>query len=174
MSSAMGSSSTNANLNSVKNVLLVSDGTKEALRDGASAFFLRTQSKAITPANILTDVSFGVLDARILPSLTSMVKSVLSPALAAQDQWGSLKAPAAAAGAAKEQPAEIDDFLSIMRGFVNDMDIAMVNLRDSIKLHECTINLDAYKKPTDFANAAHDGDLVNSLESSLFFLTLFC
>ncbi len=53
----------------------------------------------------------------------------------------------------------------MLEGFVNDLDVAMVNLHDSVQLHPCTVDLEAYKKPTDYVNAAHNPEIINSLES---------
>jgi dynein heavy chain len=57
------------------------------------------------------------------------------------------------------------EFLDILNSFVNDLDVAMVNLRDSVQLTPLTVNLDKYKSPADYANATHDPEVVNSLES---------
>ena len=68
---------------SKSNTLIVTHGHKELLT-GVGAFFIRTSTKSITTSNIYTDISFGPLNANILPSLTTMVKHVVFPALNAQ------------------------------------------------------------------------------------------
>lgn len=55
-------------------------------------------------------------------------------------------------------------FLEALEKFTVDLDVAMVNLQDSVQLQKCPIDLDRYKKPSDYANANHDPELVNSLE----------
>jgi dynein heavy chain, axonemal len=56
--------------------------------------------------------------------------------------------------------------METLERFVNDLDVAMVNLHDSVSLHACTVDLDAFKKPTDYANAVHSPEIVNALEST--------
>ena len=48
------------------------------------SFVIRTSPKLITPANMFSDLYFGYLGSNLLPSLTTMVKHVLMPALKAQ------------------------------------------------------------------------------------------
>ena len=66
-----------------KNVLIVTNGTKEALT-GVGCFFLRLNGKPITLQNVYTDVYFGKISGNILPSLTVLVKNVILPSLRAQ------------------------------------------------------------------------------------------
>ncbi|RKO93026.1 hypothetical protein BDK51DRAFT_27536, partial [Blyttiomyces helicus] len=134
--------------------LVVTNGTKEVLT-GVGCFFVRATSKAITVANITSDVSCGVINADILPSLTVMVRHVVMPALKAQDNWGVLT---------RHKDESVKAFMEVLEKFVNDLDVAMVNLSESVQLHPCTVDLDAYKKPSEYANAAHNPDVVNALE----------
>ena len=140
------------------NTLIVTHGNKEALT-GVGAFFLRTNTKAITIANVYTEVAFGPLNSNILPSLTTMVKHVVFPALAAQDTWGVLS---------KSKDESVKSFMELLEKFTVDLDVAMVNLQDSVQLATCSIDLDAYKKPSDYANAAHDPEVTAGLESEFF------
>ncbi|KAJ3258377.1 Dynein heavy chain 5, axonemal [Boothiomyces macroporosus] len=144
------------NANQAKsNTLIVTHGQKEVLT-GLGAFFIRINTKPITVQNIYTDISFGPLNANILPSLTTMVKHVIFPALAAQDTWGVLS---------KNKDESVKTFMEVLEKFTNDLDVAMVNLQDSVQLHKCTIDLDAYKKPSEYSNAAHDPEVINGIEA---------
>jgi len=157
MATATGSSTTNTSVNGPKYTLMVTGG-QDPLRPGIGAFFLRTTSKAISQTTFAADITFGSLNSQLLPSLTSVVKNIIVPALTAQENWGSLK---------ENRNPNVGDFLDTLRDFVNDMDVAMLNLRDSMKLHPCTVNLDAYKKPSEYPNAAHNPEIVNGLEGKL-------
>jgi dynein heavy chain len=138
-----------------QNSLIVSMGNKEILT-GTGAFFIRTNTKAITIANIFTDIAFGALNANILPSLTTMVKHIVMPALQAQENWGVLTR--------QKDDESVKGFMEVLGKFTTDLDVAMVNLRDSVHLHRCNVDLEPYKKPNDYANAAHSPDLINALE----------
>ena len=134
---------------------------------GAGAFFIRTSTKPITNSNIYTDVSFGPLNANILPSLTTMVKNVVFPALAAQvrfsfllqDTWGVLS---------RSKDESVKSFMEVLEKFTIDLDVAMVNLQDSVQLAPCTIDLEAYKKPSEYAHAASSPEVTSGLESTYF------
>lgn len=134
--------------------LVVTNGSREVLT-GQGCFFLRTTTKAIAPATIHTDISFGTLTPALLPSLTTTVKHVLLPALKAQDNWGALS------GGKDES---VMAFMEVLEKFVEDLDVAMLNLGDSVVLHECTVDLEAYKRPQDYPNAAHNPELIEKLE----------
>ncbi|KAI9206840.1 dynein heavy chain and region D6 of dynein motor-domain-containing protein [Polychytrium aggregatum] len=136
------------------NVLVVSNGSREAI-SGQGCFFIRPSTKAVTAQNIFTEVSFGLINANILPSLTVMVKHVVMPALKAQDNWGALS---------RQKSESVRAFLEVLEKFVEDLDVAMVNLHDSVQLHPCTIDLDAYKKPSDYPNAVHAPEVIDALE----------
>jgi dynein heavy chain, axonemal len=105
--------------------------------------------------NVYSDISFGPLNANILPSLTTMVKHIVMPALASQENWGVLT---------KQKDESVKDFIEVLGKFTTDLDVAMVNLRDSVQLHKCNVDLDAYKKPSEYANAAHAPEVINALE----------
>jgi len=51
---------------------------------GEGIYFIRLTNKAITAQNINQEVYFGKLSPSILPSLSSMVKNIIMPALQAQ------------------------------------------------------------------------------------------
>ena len=72
-----------------------------------------------------------------------------------KDNWGVLP---------RNKDASVNGFLKVLEGFVTDLDFAMVNLSDSVQLHPCSVDLDSYKKPADYANAAHNPDIIISLE----------
>jgi dynein heavy chain, axonemal len=59
----------------------------------------------------------------------------------------------------------VKSFMEVLERFTEDLDVAMVNLQDSVKLSPCAVNLDSYKKPSEYANAAHDPTVVEGLES---------
>jgi dynein heavy chain, axonemal len=105
--------------------------------------------------NVYSDISFGPLNANILPSLTTMVKHIVMPALTSQENWGVLT---------KQKDESVKDFIEVLGKFTTDLDVAMVNLRDSVQLHKCNVDLDAYKKPSEYANAAHAPEIINALE----------
>ncbi|KAI9314021.1 dynein heavy chain, N-terminal region 2-domain-containing protein, partial [Zopfochytrium polystomum] len=139
---------------SKNNTLVVTNGSKEGL-NGTGCFFIRPTSKAITLQNLGTDVSYGLIKPDILPSLTTMVKHVLMPALKAQENWGVMQ---------KSKDESVKLFMETLERFVNDLDVAMINLHDSVQLHTRSVDLDAFKKPSEYANAAHNPELVNDLE----------
>ncbi|KAI9220476.1 dynein heavy chain and region D6 of dynein motor-domain-containing protein [Blastocladiella britannica] len=142
-----------------KHQLIVTDGIKEAV-GGPGCFFVRPHIKAITPANIATDIAFGVINPTILPSLSVMVKHVIMPALAAQESWGEMT----------KQPKEGEtphDFVESLHRFVDEMEVAMLNLKDSVQLHPVPVSLDAYASPADYTSAMHDAALVNTLEGTV-------
>ncbi|KAI8831563.1 hypothetical protein BC829DRAFT_494479 [Chytridium lagenaria] len=136
------------------NTLIVTTGTRDGIA-GTGCFFIRPSTKAITVQNIFTDICFGLIQPNILPSLTTMVKHVVMPALKAQENWGVLN---------RQKDESVKSFMEVLERFVNDLDVAVVNLHDSVQLHPTTIDLDAYKKPSDYANATHNPDVVNALE----------
>ena len=86
-----------------------------------------------------------------------MVKHVVMNALKAQENWGVLPR--------QSRDDSVKGFLKVLEGFVSDLDLAMVNLHDSVQLNQCVVDLGHYKKPTDYANAAHNPEVVNGLES---------
>jgi len=51
---------------------------------GDGVYFIRLTNKAITAQNINQEIYFGKLSPSILPSLSSMVKNIIMPALQAQ------------------------------------------------------------------------------------------
>jgi dynein heavy chain len=85
-----------------------------------------------------------------------MVKHVVFPALLAQDTWGVLS---------RTKDEAVKSFMEVLEKFTVDLDVAMVNLQDSVQLHPCTIDLEPYKKPADYANAAHDAEVISGLEA---------
>ncbi|KAI9150964.1 hypothetical protein H9P43_009579 [Blastocladiella emersonii ATCC 22665] len=136
--------------------LVVTDGVKEQV-GGSGCFFVRPNTKAITVANIGSDVSFGVINPTILPSLAVMVKHVIMPALRAQESWGELS---------KQTKGESSkDFIESLQRFVSEVEVAMLNLKDSVQLTPVSVPLDAYASPSDYINAIHDPALINALES---------
>jgi dynein heavy chain len=150
--------------NQAKNTLVVTLGSKDVI-SGIGCFFVKTTTKAITTANLYSEVSFGSINPAILPSLTSMVRHVIMPALNAQENWGVLN---------RQKDESIKGFMETLDKFVTDLDVALVNLHDSVQLHQCTIDLEAYKKPTDYANASHNPEVVAALEGKFFqFFFLF-
>ena len=135
-------------------VVITTNNSREAL-NGQGVFFVRNTTKAVTPTTLYADVTYGLISPKLLPSLTALVKHVLMPALKAQDQWGVLN---------KEQDPSIKSFMETLEKFVVDIDAALLNLNESIKLQPCTADLTAYKQPSDYHNATHHPDLVSSLE----------
>ncbi|KAI9141404.1 dynein heavy chain and region D6 of dynein motor-domain-containing protein [Paraphysoderma sedebokerense] len=142
--------------NSPKYTLKVTDGHSESV-SGVGCYFVRTTLKPVTSSNIQTDVAFGVINRTILPSLSTVVKHVIMPALRSQDNWGDLSQ-----GNKKDI---LDDFLKALNRFVSELEIAMSNRRDSVQLSSVPIALANYVSPTDFVNAAHDTNLVATLEA---------
>ena len=57
--------------------------------------------------------------------------------------------------------------------FVSDLDVALVNLHDSVQLNPCTIDLEVYKKPSDYSDAIHSPEVINGLESKTLKLLVF-
>ncbi|KAI8811565.1 dynein heavy chain and region D6 of dynein motor-domain-containing protein [Cladochytrium replicatum] len=135
--------------------LVVTNGLREGPFGGTGCFFIRQTTKAITLSNIYTDVFCGTLSSSILPSLTTMVKHVVLPALKSQENWGVLS---------RHKDESVKNFIEVLERFVTDMDVAMINLNDSVQLNECRIDLDAYKRVSDYINAAHNPEVVSALE----------
>jgi dynein heavy chain len=129
---------------------------------GMGCFFVRTTNKALTTANIFQEVSFGPINANILPSLTAMVKNVILPALNAQESWGVLT---------RTKDESVKSFMEVLEKFVSDLQVAMFNLQDSVQLNPCNTDLEEYKKPTDYLNVSHNPEVVASLEGKFYLLT---
>ena len=129
---------------------------------GMGCFFVRTTNKALTTANIFQEVSFGPINANILPSLTAMVKNLILPALNAQESWGVLT---------RTKDESVKSFMEVLEKFVSDLQVAMLNLQDSVQLNPCNTDLDEYKKPTDYLNVSHNPEVVSSLEGKFYLLT---
>ncbi len=123
---------------------------------GPVVYLLKSGSKGITPANVATEVMVGKIGS-LLPSITSMIKHVLMPALKAQEQWGVLPA----------NDASISGFLSNLDNFVGDIDSAMVNLDQTMKLQSVGVDLAGYKSHADYAAISHRPDDVVSLEGTV-------
>jgi dynein heavy chain len=141
---------------STAKTLVVTLSAKE-LFTGMGCFFVRTTNKAISTANVYQEVAFGPINAGILSSLTSMVKNVILPALNAQENWGVLN---------RTKDESVRSFMEVLEKFVSDLDVAMVNLLDSVQLNPCNADLEEYKKPTDYLNASHNPEVVASLEGN--------
>ena len=65
---------------------MVSNGS-DVKFTGEGIYFIKLTNKAITTQNINQEVYFGKLSASILPSLSSMVKHIIMPALQAQVKY---------------------------------------------------------------------------------------
>jgi dynein heavy chain len=137
--------------------------TAKEMFTGMGCFFVRTTNKSITTANIYQEVSFGPINVGILSSLTSMVKNVILPALNAQENWGVLN---------RTKDESVRSFMEVLEKFVSDLDVAMVNLHDSVQLNPCNTDLEDYKKPTDYLTASYNPEVVASLEGDTLFLIL--
>jgi dynein heavy chain len=121
---------------------------------GICGYFIRTTPKAITTANLYSDVYFGVIT-DILPSLKDIVRAVVLPALKAQENWGVLT---------RKKKGPVEEFMDGLEKFVDTLNVAMGSIKDSIKLHPTTIDLSVYKGPSDILNAANSPEVVDSLE----------
>jgi dynein heavy chain len=78
-----------------------------------------------------------------------------SKPLIIQENWGVLQ---------RTKDESVKGFIEVLERFVNDLDIAMVNLHDSVQLHPCTVDLETFKKPSDYPNAIHSPEIINALE----------
>lgn len=65
----------------------------------------------------------------------------------------------------RHKDESVKGFVKVLEGFVTDLDVAMVNLHDSVQLHSLTVDISQYKKPSEYANALQSPELVNDLES---------
>lgn len=128
---------------------------KEAVAGLHGVFFLRSTPKAITAANIYTDVNQGTLSPTLLQSLTGVMKHVLLPALKAQEQWGVLK---------KENDIAVKVFMETLENFVIDIDLSLLNLEQSLKLPPCTVDLSPYKLQSNYVDASAHPDIITSLQ----------
>lgn len=79
-------------------------------------------------------------------------------ALKSQEHWGVLP---------RHKDESVKGFVKVLEGFVTDLDVAMINLDDSVQLSTIGVDLSQFKKPTDYANAAQTPEVVNDLESIL-------
>ncbi|KAI9015067.1 dynein heavy chain and region D6 of dynein motor-domain-containing protein [Gaertneriomyces semiglobifer] len=148
------------------NTLIVTTGIRDVLT-GTGCFFIRTSSKALSVANIHNETSFGILTPSLLPSLTTLVKNVVLPALKAQDNWGVLRKPKTETGGLAGDDS-VKGFFELLEKFVGDLDVAMVNLLDSVRLAKVEgVDLDTFARPSDYANAAHMPEVVDALEGTV-------
>lgn len=137
-----------------KQVLIVSNGGKECIT-GPGCYFLRNGTKPINTNNIYSDIIYGRIDPSILPSLSNLIKHVLGPALRSQDTWGAIQ---------RDKDETVKSFVTLLERFIADLDVAYVNLHDRVQLDPCPVDLSAYNKPSDYAIAAQNSEVVAQLE----------
>jgi len=58
--------------------------------------------------------------------------------------------------------------MEVLDNFVTDLDVAMISLRGSVQLKKCTIDLSNIEKPSDYANAIHNPEMLKVLEGNKF------
>jgi hypothetical protein len=59
----------------------------------------------------------------------------------------------------------ITEFEDSLAKSIGDLDIAMTNLQTSVQLNPCTVDIEIFKKPSDYINAAHHPEVIAELES---------
>ena len=73
-----------------------------------------------------------------------------------QESWGELS---------KSNKGEsAKDFIETLQRFVSELEVAMVNLKDSVQLAPVPVSLDAYATPAEYASIVHDPSTVHVLE----------
>jgi dynein heavy chain len=97
-----------------------------------------------------------LINSSILGSLTGLVKHIIMSALKSQETWGVLP---------RHKDESVKGFVKVLEGFVTDLDVAMVNLDDSVQLNSLGVDLSQFKKPSEYVNAMHSPEIVNDLES---------
>ena len=73
----------------------------------------------------------------------------------------------------KQKDESVGNFMETLTKFTEELDVAMVNLSDSVRLAPCTLDLDAYKKPSEYSNASHDSEVTVGLEGKIHSVFIF-
>uniref|UniRef100_H3AFE6 Dynein axonemal heavy chain 5 n=1 Tax=Latimeria chalumnae TaxID=7897 RepID=H3AFE6_LATCH len=143
--------------------LFITTGLAEALT-GMGFFFLRTTDKAITTANIVQEVNFGMLDCsdgNVLQGLEVLLARIMVPALRSQENWGAIKDGL--------KDSQIQEFLDSLDKFVNTLTSARQNNESRIELQEVDVGfyLDNLQNPSDYTAAASNTEMAEKLEGML-------
>ena len=96
--------------------LYVTDGTKERF-PGLGIYFVRTNPKAITPANIAQEVYFGVLESNgggLLEAVEVMLSKIYIPAIREQSSWGKIADDAAGHAVKTAFLGKLDSFVAVL------------------------------------------------------------
>ncbi|KAI8792083.1 dynein heavy chain 5, axonemal [Biomphalaria glabrata] len=149
-----------------KKKLFITPGDAEGL-NGICLFFLRTTTKAITPANIPQEVNFGTLDCtggKILAGFEKHLSKIILPSLKSLETWGTLS---------KENGTltQVEDFLEYLEKFVTSLMSALKNMEGQIILQENGQSsiIDHIKTPSDYQDAASNTEHLEKLEELLAF-----
>lgn len=141
--------------------LYVTDGTKDRF-PGLGIYFLRTNPKAITPANIAQEVFFGVLESNgggLLEAVEQLLSMVYIPALREQTSWGKIPDDAAGHAVKKTFLGKLDSFVAVLAN-------ARASIADSAKLSPCTHpSIAALSGPSDVMLAAANPEVVEAAET---------
>ena len=142
--------------------LYVTDGTKEQF-PGLSIYFVRTNPKAITPANIAQEVYFGVLESNgggLLEAIETMLSKVYIPAIRVQSSWGKIADDAAGHAVKTAFLGKLDSFVAVLAS-------ARASIANSAKLTQCTNpSIMALSGPSDVVTAAANPEIVEAAEAS--------
>ncbi|TPP59585.1 Ciliary outer arm dynein beta heavy chain [Fasciola gigantica] len=108
--------------------LFITSGSHEGLR-GMCYIFLRMTDKAITGANIASEVVFQQLDAsggNLVQSLVNYFEKLVIPLLENNEDWGTLGKIG--------QSADVDEFFIEVRRYMDALNSARENMDDKIDL----------------------------------------
>ena len=140
--------------------LYVTDGTKERF-PGLGIYFVRTNPKAITPANIAQEVYFGVLESNgggLLEAVEVMLSKIYIPAIREQSSWGKIADDAAGHAVKTAFLGKLDSFVAVLAN-------ARASIANSAKLTPCTDpSITALAGPSDIVLAASNPEIVEAAE----------
>lgn len=144
-----------------KKRVMISTGNESIQLTGVLYYFIRpNQPKAITPANIATEVLFGQLDAsngKMLESIDHLLANIVIPLLQQYEDWGVLKS---------RSNLNVQDFLDAMSQFTASINGASDNLAHQVKLapSDNDSTLSTLVTPNDYQTMAQNGDFIAECE----------
>ena len=128
---------------------------------GTIYYFIRSSNaKAISNANISSEVNFGLIDGsngKLLDSIEKMLASVLLPALNSLDDWGSLKS--------RNNP-HVQYYVETLDQFILNINGLKTNMSNQIKLVNSDIDgtLSALSTLSDYQSHAANSEFLSQCE----------
>ena len=125
-------------------------------------FFLRTNTKAITTANVASETFFGALESNgggLLEAVETLLSRIFLPALKEQTNWGALSSGA-------DGHMQKEAFLNKLSSFIAVLANARASIADAVKLSPCQHEgLAPITTPAEILAAAGNPDLVEAAEA---------